>query len=66
MSVVDVSPKPSSEPEYMGDGVYAQFDGYQIELYTHNGYEKLTSIFLEPAVYAAIRAYGAKVWELRP
>jgi hypothetical protein len=60
---IDVSPKPErNEPEYMGDGVYASFDGYQIWLRTQEGMR----IALDPDTYAAVRAYGAKIWELRP
>lgn len=58
----DVSPKPPIQPRYMGDGVYAEFDGYQIWLYTQDG----DRIALEPAVYMAVRAYGAKIWGLKP
>lgn len=63
---VDVSPKPSVEPEYMGDGLYATFDGYQIELYASNGVARLATVYLDPYVYQAVRAYGAKIWGLKP
>lgn len=62
---IDVMPKPEIEPEYMGDGVYASFDGYQIWLWTYREHG-VHKIALEPAVYANIRAFGAKVWELKP
>lgn len=60
--MIDVAPKPEIEPIYCGDGVYAVFDGYQIWLSTHQG----DKIALEPSVYMAVRAYGAKIWELKP
>lgn len=66
MSIVEVSPKRPIEPSYLGDGVYAEFDGYMIELYISNGMEKSPSIFLEPAVYLALRAYGARIWDIAP
>lgn len=41
---------------YLGDGVYASFDGYQIWLRTEreNGWQ---SIALEPSVYSALTEY---------
>ena len=51
---------------YLGDGVYARFDGHMIELYTSNGIEESTPIFLERQVYDALCAYGARLWELTP
>jgi hypothetical protein len=62
MAIVDVSPKPPIEPMYMGDGVYASFDGYHIWLKTQEG----MAIALEPSVYDNVRAYGARIWELKP
>ena len=41
------------EPRYLGDGVYASFDGYQIWLLTQEGGE----IALEPEVFAALLKY---------
>ncbi len=38
---------------YLGDGLYADFDGWQIELYAWNGESKTNQVFLEPAVLAA-------------
>lgn len=63
--VIDVSPKAPQEETYMGDGVYASFDGYQIKLRAPR-MEGNSEIFLEPNVYDAVRAYGAKIWELAP
>ena len=54
----DVSPKPPTPPEYIGDGVYAEFDGYQIWLLTQEGHR----IAVEPPVYMALKAYAQKVW----
>ncbi|MFA5897677.1 MAG: hypothetical protein WC829_01060 [Hyphomicrobium sp.] len=62
---VDVSPKAPQEETYMGDGVYASFDGYQIKLRAPRA-EGDHEIYLEPGVYGAVRAYGAKIWELKP
>ena len=47
---------------YIGDGVYARFDGYQLWLRTprENGDHVIA---LEPAVYFALRDYAQKIWE---
>lgn len=58
---VDVSPKPERpEPSYLGDGVYATFDGYQIWLSTVPGGGN-SRIAIEPAVYHALREYGRRL-----
>ena len=48
---------------YLGDSVYATFDGLYIWLTTENGYEDdpRNKIALEPAIFAALLKY-AKVW----
>ena len=30
---------------YLGDGVYAKFNGFHIEIYTHNGIDVQATIF---------------------
>lgn len=44
------------EERYLGDGVYASFDGYQIWLKVARDYGK-QEIALEPPVYAALLRY---------
>jgi hypothetical protein len=46
-----------NEPVYLGDGLYAQFDGWHIELYAWNGLGKTNRVFLEPAVLATFERY---------
>lgn len=36
---------------YLGDAVYASFDGYQIKLRTTNGIETTNEIYLEPETF---------------
>jgi hypothetical protein len=43
---------------YLGDGVYASFDGYQIWLDTR-AQHPVNRIALEPSVYAALTNYVA-------
>ena len=52
--------------QYLGDGVYAEFDGYQIRLTvdpatTQNG--QLQEIFLDPLVFQTLHNF-AKQWGL--
>ena len=43
--------------EYLGDGLYASFDGYQIKLRQHGDHE----VYLEPATLAALLAYAIEI-----
>lgn len=45
---------------YLGDAVYASFDGYHIWLKTGNGNNQ--QIALEPRVYFALRDYAKRIW----
>ena len=56
---------PEREREYLGDGVYASFDGYHIWLRTgaHEGPHVTNKIALEPAVFAALVEYERQVWD---
>lgn len=43
---------------YLGDGVYVEYDNYeQVVLMTDNGIETTNTIYLEPAVLAALLEY---------
>ena len=65
MSIVNIGVKPSIEPTYFGDGVYASFDGYQIWLEVDREGSK-HSIAIDLDVYQQLRAYGARIWEFKP
>jgi len=39
---------------YLGDCVYAEFDGHRVMLYTDDGYGPKNIIFLEEGVYYAL------------
>jgi hypothetical protein len=60
---VDVSVKPPAEPAYLGDGVYASFDGYHIWLHL-GAHDNPGLIAIEPAVYEALIHYARKVWRI--
>ena len=50
------------EDDYLGDGVYASFDGYHIIL-DLRGQDNTTSIALEPSVIEALLRYKERVYE---
>lgn len=44
--------------QYLGDGVYAEFDGYYgVQLTSENGIQVLDTIYIEPKVMAALVVY---------
>lgn len=49
-----------SPREYLGDAVYASFDGYHIWLTTGDGNNQ--RIALEPGVYFSLRQYAKRIW----
>jgi hypothetical protein len=53
-----------SEQTYLGDGVYASFDGYQIRLATtrDNG---IHEIYLEPDTAMSLLDYMRKCWLMK-
>lgn len=59
--MADRSPRelnPAWHPDYIGDGVYVEFDGYMLILTTRDGIVNPTNaIALEPEVYARLVTY---------
>jgi hypothetical protein len=51
---------PETHDEYLGDGVYASFDGYHI-LLDLRGQDDSTRIALEPPVFEALLRYKTKM-----
>ncbi len=47
---------------YLGDGLYASFDGYQIRLYAPRS-DGTHEVFLEPATLAAFERFVASLRE---
>lgn len=49
--------------EYLGDSVYAEFDGFGILLTTRNGLpdDPGNTIYIEPLVWAALLQYAEKI-----
>ena len=56
--------KPRSEPpfndEYLGDGVYASYDGYHIILDLREQ-DRITQIALDPSVFRSLVEYKKKM-----
>lgn len=42
---------------YLGDSVYAEYDGYHVVLTTENGFGPTNTIYLEEGVLEALNAY---------
>ncbi len=60
-----MTPEEIKAPQYLGDSVYAEFDGYNVVLTTNNGYsdDPRNRIALEPDVIAAFRKYDERLRE---
>ena len=50
-------PTKGSGKAYLGDGVYAEFDGWFVKLTTENGVATTNKIYLEPSVLKALRLF---------
>ena len=56
---------PNNYRQYLGDSVYADFDGFHVVLTTENGLpgDPSNTIYLDPHVLAALGAYAKKIIE---
>lgn len=52
-----------STDTYLGDGLYASFDGYQIKLYASNGMETTDTVYLDGDVLVRFLQYVEAVKE---
>lgn len=50
------------QQDYLGDGVYVSFDGYQIELKTEGLNGHINIVYLEPNVFNNLTNYAKKVF----
>lgn len=48
---------------YLGDSVYAAFDGFSVVLTTENGGPPSNTIYMEPSVLAALDRFVASLKE---
>lgn len=51
------------EERYIGDGVYASFDGYQIKLRTNREFGD-HEIYLEPGAFMSLMRFGEQIWKI--
>ena len=51
----------TDKEEYLGDGIYISFNGFDIRLRTSRE-DSDAVIYLEPAVYIALRKFAAQCW----
>lgn len=58
--------RETSTEVYLGDGLYASFDGFQVKVYSSNGINATNEIYLEPVVFAALAAYCNRIWRVKP
>ena len=58
---IDVMPKEEAAEKYIGDGLFASFDGFQIKLRAPRLYGE-NVIYLEPDVYNALTQFARNVW----
>jgi hypothetical protein len=45
--------------QYLGDGLFADFDGFQIVLTAEDGARATNTVYLEPSVYEALKRWHA-------
>ena len=50
---------------YLGDSVYAEFDGYGMTITTENGYGPTNSIYMEPAVLESLSRFYKRLTEVQ-
>ncbi len=43
--------------DYLGDGVYAEYDGYMVKLTTSNGLQDTNTIYLEPGILKSLKLF---------
>ena len=53
-------PDDESKFTYLGDGLYASFDGYQIELRANSMTMPTDKVFLEPSVMRSLIKYAER------
>jgi len=51
------------KPEYLGDGLYAEYNGESIRLFASDGVTTLSEVFLDPPTLRAFLAYVGKIRE---
>lgn len=56
-------PLPTKEEAtYLGDGLYSRYDGFQFEVFSHNGVRASDSVFFERGTFRHFMALGKIQW----
>ena len=50
----------SNNLEYLGDGVYAEYDGYQIKLLVNDPKQPTDTVYIEPDTLDSLNHYANK------
>lgn len=53
---------PPDRRTYLGDGVYANYDGHNIVLTVEDGIKTTSTVYLEPQVLAALIHYNDMIY----
>lgn len=53
------------EWKYLGDGLYAAFDGYHLMLRANDA-DRDPTFYLEPDVFGALNDYAKQIWGRTP
>lgn len=61
----DVSLKPPQGREYLGDGLYVEFDGHQLKLAASNGMFDHDTVYLEASTFRALMDYVKRIGMVR-
>lgn len=56
----EVVPQPPSIGEYLSDGVYVSFDGFQLWLHVSNGIEVTSRVALDRMTYSLLKSYAER------
>lgn len=57
----DVGLKATAPTEFLGDGLFVSYDGYQYRLYASNGISVTNEVFLEPSVLQNFLHYISRI-----
>ena len=55
---------PRIQKTYLGDGAYAEYDGFGVEVTTENGIAVTNRVYLEPEVFVSLMKYASLFWDL--
>ena len=55
----------NNEKIYIGDGAYAQFDGYGFIVTTENGISVQNTIYFEPEVFQSFKSFYERYYPVK-